>query len=245
MSECQKIHVAIDHETNLSRTCRNVWEMSSDAAKKALESNRIHVCFIKVIECLQYMYLAWQGHSMQGNTDNESNFIQLLKLRGKDQPLLLKWLERKEDRYTSHDIQNEIIAAIMANHIIRDLVSEMKGGFFSIICDDYTDISNKEQLTICIRWVDKELEAHEDFLRFHNVPGIGAETIVSAIKAVFLKLQLSLVNCRGQCYDGASNMMGHKTGVGKRIQDLQPKAFPTHCHGHSLSSSVKDTTKNL
>ena len=71
-----------------------------------------------------------------------------------------------------------------------------------------------------------------------------AETIVSTIKDVLLKLQLSLINCRGQCYDGASNMMGHKTGVAKRIQGLQPKAYPTHCHGHSLSLSVKDTTKN-
>ena len=102
--------IAIDYETNLSRTCGNVWEMSNDAAKKTMESNRI--CFIKVIECLQY--LARQRQAMQGDTE-ESNFIQLRKLRGKDQPLLLKWLERKEDRYTSHDIQNEIIA-IMANH---------------------------------------------------------------------------------------------------------------------------------
>ena len=177
-----------------------------------MESNRI--CFIKVTECLQY--LARQGQAMQGDTDDESNFIQLLKLRGKDQPLLLKWLERKEDRYTSHDIQNEIIA-IMANHVIRDLKkSDIRGGFFSIICDEYTDISNKEQLTICIRWVDKELQAHEDFLGFYNVPDIGAETIVSAIKDVLLKLQLSLVNCRGQCYDGASNMMGHKKLVWRK-----------------------------
>ena len=139
--------------------------------KKTMESNRI--CFIKVIECLQY--LARQGQVMKGDTDDESNFIQLLKLRGKDQPLLLKWLERKEDRYKSHDIQNEIIA-IVANHAIRDLVSEIRDGFFSIICDEYTDISNKEQLTICIRWVDKELEAHEDFLRFYNVPDIRAQT---------------------------------------------------------------------
>ena len=174
---------------------------------------------------------------MQGDTDDESNFSQLLKLRGKDQPLLLKWLERKEDRYTSHDIQNEIIA-IMVNHVIRDLVSEIRGGFFSVICDEYTDISNKEQLTTCIQWVDKELEAHKDFLGFYNVPNISAETIVSAIKDVLVKLQLSLVNCRGQCYDGASNMMVHKTGVAKRIQDLQPKAYPTHFHGHSLSLSV-------
>ena len=82
MSECHKI--AIDYETNLSRTCGNVWEMSSDTAKKTMESNRI--CFIKVIECFQY--LARQGQAMQGDTDDESNFIQLLKLRGKDQPFL-------------------------------------------------------------------------------------------------------------------------------------------------------------
>ena len=98
----------------MKQTFPELVEMSSDAAKKTMESNC--TCFIKVIECLQY--LTWQGQAMQGDTDDESNFIQLLKLRGKDQPLLLKWLERKEDRYTSHNIQNEIIA-IIANHEVK------------------------------------------------------------------------------------------------------------------------------
>ena len=64
------------------------------------------------------------------------------------------------------------------------------------------------------------------------------------IKDVLLKVQFSLAYCRGQCYDGACNMLGHKTGVAKSIQDVQPKARPTYCHGHSLSLSVKDTVKN-
>ena len=39
-------------------------------------------------------------------------------------------------------------------------------------------------------------------------------------------------------------MMGRKTGVAKRIQGLQPKAYPTHCHGHcKLLSDTMDTTK--
>ena len=59
-----------------------------------------HICYIKVIECLQY--LAQQGQAIQGDTDDESNFIQLLKLRGKDQPLLLKWLETKEIHLTRY-----------------------------------------------------------------------------------------------------------------------------------------------
>ena len=87
--------------------------------------------------------------------------------------------------YTSHGIPNEIIA-IMANNLIRDLVSGICGGFFSIRCDEYTYISNKEHLTICIRWADEQLEAHEDFFGFYNIPDIGAETIVSVVKDVFL-----------------------------------------------------------
>ena len=72
MSECYKI--AIDYETNLLRTCGNVWEMSSDAAKKTMESN--YICFIEVIKCLQCLLRKEQA--MQGDTDDESNFIQLL-----------------------------------------------------------------------------------------------------------------------------------------------------------------------
>ena len=68
---------------------------------------------------------------------------------------------------------------------------------------------------------------------------------MSVIKDVLLKLQLSLGYCRGQCYDGTSNMLGHKTGIAKKIQEVQPKAHSTHCHGPSLSLSVKETVKNL
>ena len=49
---------------------------------------------------------------------------------------------------------------------------------------------------------------------------------MSAVKDVLLKLQFSLVNYRAQCNDGPTNMMRHKTGVAKRTQDLQPKAYP-------------------
>ena len=69
---------------------------------------------------------------------------------------------REEGRY---EIQNEIIS-IMANNVIRNLVADIRGGFFILIADEYTDTSNKEQLIICIRWIDKHLEVSEDFLDF-------------------------------------------------------------------------------
>ena len=116
--------------------------------------------------------------------------------------------------------------------------------FFSIIADEYTYINNQEQLTICLRWFDDMLEAHEDFLGFYLIPDIASDTVVSVIKDAFIRLQLSLQNCRGQCYDGASNMLGKRSGVAKQIQDIQKKAHPTHCHAHSLSLSVKDLTSH-
>ena len=38
-------------------------------------------------------------------------------------------------------------------------------------------------------------------------------------------------------------MFGKNSRVAKRIQEIQPKAFDTHYHCHSLSLSVKDSTK--
>ena len=60
-----------------------------------------------------------------------------------------------------------------------------------------------------------------------------------------LRKQISLDNCRGQCYDGASNMLVKKSGVAKQIFDIQPKAFATHFHCHSLRISVKEATQEL
>lgn len=218
----------------------NIVEMMNETAKEVMAENRR--CLKAVIECVQF--LARQGLAFQGHTDAESNFVQLLKLRSKDRPELLMWLNKTNDKYTSHDIQNELIS-IFASKVIQGLVSDIqKASFFSIICDEYTDVSNKEQLTICVRWVDELLVPQEDFLGFIKIPNISAETITTAIKEHLTKIGLSLASCRGQCFDGASNMLGPKTGVAKRIQDVQPKAHATHCYAHSLSLCVKDMTSN-
>ena len=236
-SECQE--VAVEYEMVIPRTHGNIVDMTRGTARKTREENRL--CFDKIIESLQY--LARQGIAIRGNDDEESNFIQLLKLRAKVDKALENWLSSRGDTYTSHEIQNELIS-IMANHTIRDFVTEISNNYFSPICDEYTDINNKEQLTFCLRWIDDNPEAHKDFIGFYHIPNIEADTITSAIKDALVRSSLSLSNCRGQCYDGVSNMLGKKSGFAKRISELQPKAFVTHCHGLSLSFSVRDTVKD-
>ena len=47
-------------------------------------------------------------------------------------------------------------------------------------------------------------------------------------------MNLRLENCRGQCYDGASNMKGSNSGVETLLLKDEPRAIYTHCYGHAL-----------
>ena len=112
------------------------------------------------------------------------------------------------------------------------------------MCDEYTDVSNKEQFTFCMHWVSNDLEISEKFLGFYEIRDIKSSTIVTVMKDILLKYQLNLDMCRGQCYDSASNMLGKSSAVATQIFAEQPKAHYTQCHALSLSLSVKDVTKN-
>ena len=66
--------------------------------------------------------------------------------------------------------------------------------------------------------------------------------IVATITDVLLRMNLSISNCRGQCYDGACSMSGSKSGV---ATELEPKALYTYCYGHSLNLAIQDALKGL
>ena len=79
--------------------------------------------------------------------------------------------------------------------------------FYSIMTDEVDDrCSNKEQFVICFIQVDKSFYTHEDFIGVYNVNNIKADTLVTVIKGVSIRLNIPISNARGQCYDGPENM---------------------------------------
>ena len=48
-----------------------------------------------------------------------------------------------------------------------------------------------------------------------------------------------------QCYDRASNMMGPKSGVSTRAQQLHPMAIANYCLCHGSSLAVKNAFKEI
>ena len=54
--------------------------------------------------------------------------------------------------------------------------------YYTLMGDETVDVSNNEQLVIYIRWVDKDLEVHEEFVGVHPIENTKAETIFTVLK---------------------------------------------------------------
>ena len=240
---------AVDAVEKIPKTTANVGDMiSSEYAKQKLQNRAMLLIILSSIRYLSRQGIALRGRYKSGDDDighvggePDSNVVQLLKLRAQDIPQLMHWMGRNQDKFTSPDIQNEILQ-IMAITIQRKISSEICGKWYTIMVDETTDISNTEQMVFCLRYVDSCLEVHEDFIGLHSLQSTTAEVIVTIIKDILLRMGLLIGLCS---YDGASTMAGSKSGVAKKIMDLEPKALYTHCYGHALNLAVQDSIKHV
>ena len=183
---------------------------------------------IKQLSSLKF--LLRQGLAIRGHDEIQSNLVQLLNLRSNDCSELNNWI--RERKYMSPDIVNDQIKLI-ADSVLTNIIADIrKVHWFSIIADEATDVSNKEQLTVCIRWVDDDFCIYEDPIELIQLPKTDAETITRELKSCLGKHVLPIAQCRGQAYDGASNMSGHLNGVAARIEKDVPAALYLHCFAH-------------
>ena len=65
----------------------------------------------------------------------------------------------------------------------RNIVQRIKRAkYYTLMADETADISNNEQLEICIRWVDEGVEVHEEFVGVHPIENTKAETTFTILK---------------------------------------------------------------
>ena len=112
-------------------------------------------------------------------SQENSNFHQLLNLRTKENPEIIEWLRKRYETHTSPEIQNELLEA-MALGMMRQIFTMRR--FFMIMADETADVSNREQLVICIRWVDNFFVIHEDFIGMHPLERIKADQVEAMLK---------------------------------------------------------------
>lgn len=127
-------------------------------------------------------YLARQSIALRGDGDEaNSDFMQLLRLRQNEDPRIQDWIDKKTNKYVFHEIKNEILKVMAFSHLRKIADDIASSTYFSIMCDECTDSLNREQLSVCIRWVNSELEPQEDFIGLYKMANICASDIVSSI----------------------------------------------------------------
>ena len=232
---------AVDVVITLPRTSGDVGEMLSSTLAVQKRINRQYL--MKVAECVRF--LARQGIPFRGDgKEEDGNFTQLVYLHGAEDPQFRSRLQQKRDRYMSPQIQNELIKVMSINVLRKIVVSIQEAKYFSLMADEVTDISNKEQVVVCLRSVNETLEPYENFVGIYCVDSIEADNLVATLKDTLLRMNLPIGNCRGQCYDGASNMCGIRKGVATQIRSEEPRSIFIHCYGHALNLAAGDTVKS-
>ena len=187
---------------------------------------------------LAIRYLVRQGIALRGHSEIEGNLVQLLHVWANECSDLQSWL--RENKCLSHDIVNEQVC-IMGQSVLRSLLTNMKDAepaWYAIIADEATDVASREQLNLTIRWVSDEYG-------LFSLPNTTADTLVVVIKDMLVRCGLPLSMCRGQGYDGASNMQGRRRGVVAKILAENPAALPLHCFAHSLNLCLQDAGRQI
>ncbi len=123
----------------------DIGELLSTQHEREKAQNR--AMFHRILQNL--CFLALQGLALRGDGE-DSNFTQLLRLRAFDCPEVMTWVDRKTNKYTSGNMQNECLQ-VMALHILREVGS--KNGAHTVMADECTDVSNKEQFTVSDGWM--------------------------------------------------------------------------------------------
>ena len=196
----------------LPATTKDVGELLSIVHQQEKQQNREILLKLMCSIC----FLARQGLALRGDaTEEDGNFLQLLKLLASHDPLVLEWLKRKTHKYTSHKIQNELLE-LMALDVLTDISFHLhQSPFVTLMLDETTDMSNTSQAVVVLRYVTDAFDVHEEFIGMYQVPSTNAETLVATVKLALKDVNLPITKLCGQCYDGAAAMRGIRSGVAK------------------------------
>lgn len=244
--EKSRLHLASVQALQHLKKSKSVIQHLSDSKLKEMIEARI--ALRKIFETLLYMGkegIPFRGTFQKGENLEDSKFIELLKLRAKDVPQLDIWLKRSGQKWLHHSILEEILKSL-ANDVLNGILLSVRDAkYYSIMVDETSDISRLEQVSICFRYVDENLNVIEDFAGFYETKDTKAETLFCIVKDVLTRFKLDLSDMRGQCFDGAANVSGDKSGLQTRIRESNPLALFVHCVAHRLNLTVQDTLTGI
>jgi len=193
--------------------------------------------------------LAFRGSKEKFNEKGNGNFLGILELIGKFDPIMEDHINKSINKIDSVNhvgkrTQNELIH-LMAENVRKNITDSCgQNKYFSIIADCTRDVSRTEQLTITIRFVEytnTTVQIREHFIGFLEAEQTTGEYLSKSILKHIENSNLDIQNCRGQGYDNGANMKGCNIGVQKLILDCNPRAFFIPCACHNINLTLCDS----
>ena len=131
--------------------------------------------------------------------------------------------------------------------MIRGTICEQvrQSGYFSLMADETKDVRKQEQLSVVVRYVDKEGIVNERFLTFVQATSLNAESLSGYLLKVLEDNELDPACIVSQGYDGASVMSGNCSGVQQQIKERSPCTIYIHCCAHILNLVLVDCSKKV
>ncbi|XP_062608080.1 zinc finger MYM-type protein 1-like [Saccostrea cucullata] len=228
-----------------------VTESISKAYQENVQRNR--ACLMSVIDVV--IQLGQRNIPFRGNWSKElgkedGNFQYFIDWKAQFDDVLNVHLSTAKHKYLSPKVQNEFIriCELEIREAIRNRCAESQ--FFSIMVDETTDVAEKAQLAICVRYVNLEknsYQVNEDFLGFVEVAQTDSETVCNTVlHNLGAEWGFDLTKLRGQGYDGCATMSSEVSGVQKRIKDDYPEAkYFVHCNSHRLNLVIVNTCNKV
>ena len=209
---------------------------------------------IMLILCDAARTMAMQDLAFCGNTDESSNFHEIVKLISRHCGILKYWQNQTRMRpyhvtYMSKDTQNELIK-LLGDAVRHRMVKELEEvSAFSVMADTTPDTSNKDQMAIVVRYVvnAKPVERLLCLRILKDKSGEGhAAEILKALNECSVDPQKHVF----QSYDFASCLSGKYKGCQRVLSDKIQEDFPHKkeilyipCQAHRLSTYVERSSK--
>ena len=117
----------------------------------------------------------------------------------------------------------------------------LRAEFYSVLIDESTDIGTDHNLVVtCVMY-----EVHTRFLCLVELPGGTAPEIVDTLLKVFTPRNISLDKLCGIATDGASAMVGCRTGVTTQFKKKNPYLLSIHCIAHRLALASRQAADSV
>ena len=181
-----------------------------------------------------------QGVPVRGNTNIESNIYQFdLDKAWGDKGL--KLLLDEKHYVTVHDVlveQEQMLVLNARRHLMNSI---LRKAFYSILSDQSSDVSKKEQLSISVRVCNENFEVSEDFVGIYECSqGLSSDALLHYTKDILLRCGM---NC-----ERMAAMRFHWAAVMKALArllkaDVAPNATFIHCFAHCNELIVKYVSK--